>query len=739
MSSPKATDESLTKIDILAFGWKELVQLQDLYSLPDGTLQLPFDWWNAMSKKEQSRLARQIKSIIYREKTHDLDLERETICYNDLVLDGGRPLFPIEELEAVSRDPKPRLKMLKSWILRLDTNEKWKVFTRQFRWWQDFRKWQTDNRSLEDSRGVNAEGEEDEIWPRHQKGREERGLWCREKDCNGFADYAKAVHRRLAQHNFTQPFKLDEDIRKQDRLTTWVEYLNYEYWWFDRHIESFKRSKCDREEAWQELVDGKLLSGHETREYLNRHVFSDGFCNPDFWKDIVAQAIRTVEVARAAVREEMVIGTPKSEAVREETVLETPESEAVMKATMAIKRASSTFEPEYLLSLPSRLQSLQQATANLGSSEAEWECERNRVGLFDKFADARGAMKKARKAAKRQKTVVHWVRDQVHLIEAEMLHAEANQAESTTAKTPIANNDELSGEEVDSDRWSWSWKSDTPVSDDEKQPSVDHADSSQADSTTTIRPVNEELPGGEVDTDQWSWSWKRDTPVSDDEKQPSADHADSSQADSTTTKRPVGEDDEELPGEPSAKRQKVDHIELSTHSSTSPVAVTENREAGPEPRVVEDPESPVVEDPEPEPHVDKDPESPVVEDLESPVADAPEPAPHVVEDSESPLTDPPVSPLTNPLELEPRVVGEDLDDTQDKDQGPQATQSAVMHASRSVDATGEGPISSRLRKRDLAKVQSSSGSVDAPQPSNPKPKPKSKPKPKPKGKAKGKK
>ncbi|KAK7429741.1 hypothetical protein QQZ08_003767 [Neonectria magnoliae] len=747
MSSPEPTAKSLTKLDILAFDAKQLVQLQDIYSLPDGPLQLPFDWWNAMSNDEQTRFTRRIKYIICREETHDLAIKRETNCYDDLVLDGGRPLFPIEQLEAVSRDPKPRLKMLKSWILPLDTKEKWKVFTRQFRWWQNFRKWQTDNRGLEDNDtypiwlerrrrhfGVNDSSEQDERWLRLQKEREERGVWCREKECDGFADYAKAVHRRLAQHNFTRPFKLDEDIKKQDRLTTWIEYLNYEYWWFDRYVESFKRSKCDREEVWQELVDGKLLTDRETRGHLRTRVRTAGlYDKPDVVKDIVADNIRAVEVARRAVREQTVIGTPEPEAVREETVSEAPESEAIMKAAAVIKRAISKIEPvsKYNRPMSTRIEKLQAATAQLERAEAKLDWQNTRFGLFNKFADARGAMRKARKAANRQKIVVGWVREQVHVIEAEMLHTEANQAESAITKSPIANSAELSGDEVDSDERSWSWASDTPVSDDERHPSA---------------------------------------------KRQEADHTDSSQADSRTVKRPVGEDDEELPGEPSAKCRKMDHIESSTSSSTRPVAVTENREVGPEPRVVENPESPVVEglEPEPhdtedleagaEPHAVNDPESSVVEDHESPVTDAPEsrvignsessvvedlespvvedreleprvignPESPVVEDLESPLTDPPESPVVEDL-------GGDLDDTQDKDQGSQGTQSAVANASLSVDATGEGPISSRLRKRDSVKVHSSSRSVDAPRPSNPKPKPKPKSKTAPKGKAKGKK
>ncbi|CAJ2508691.1 Uu.00g137170.m01.CDS01 [Anthostomella pinea] len=66
-------------------------------------------------------------------------------------------------------------------------------------------------------------------WDLEQFKQEEQRYYYRERGCQGFRDYVEAMRRRLAGHDFTQPFELDEDPKKQDRLTTWIEYLGYEY------------------------------------------------------------------------------------------------------------------------------------------------------------------------------------------------------------------------------------------------------------------------------------------------------------------------------------------------------------------------------------------------------------------------------------------------------------------------------------------------------------------------------
>ena len=63
----------------------------------------------------------------------------------------------------------------------------------------------------------------------------------------------------LTEHGFTQSFQLDEDPERQDKLTTWIEYLDFEYWWYDKDMRFVKRHQPQYDEAWKKLVDLKVL------------------------------------------------------------------------------------------------------------------------------------------------------------------------------------------------------------------------------------------------------------------------------------------------------------------------------------------------------------------------------------------------------------------------------------------------------------------------------------------------
>ncbi|CAJ2513173.1 Uu.00g012920.m01.CDS01 [Anthostomella pinea] len=74
------------------------------------------------------------------------------------------------------------------------------------------------------------------------------------------------VRSRLVRHDFTRPFELDEDPKKQDSLTTWIEYLGYEYWWLDKYMRDIQRLEPEHDKLWQQLIDEKMTQPHETRE-----------------------------------------------------------------------------------------------------------------------------------------------------------------------------------------------------------------------------------------------------------------------------------------------------------------------------------------------------------------------------------------------------------------------------------------------------------------------------------------
>ncbi|KAB5536109.1 hypothetical protein GE09DRAFT_902890, partial [Coniochaeta sp. 2T2.1] len=107
-------------------------------------------------------------------------------------------------------------------------------------------------------------------WDQMQRIRAKERRHYRESDAAGseFSDYVDAVKRRLARHGFTRTFILDRDPKQQDPLSTWIEYLYYEYWWLDRFTSIMERDRPKYEAAWQKLVASGVLHPHHTHEYI---------------------------------------------------------------------------------------------------------------------------------------------------------------------------------------------------------------------------------------------------------------------------------------------------------------------------------------------------------------------------------------------------------------------------------------------------------------------------------------
>lgn len=227
----------------------------------------------------------------------DPEVERaryEIGFYHELINDGGRPLYSIDLIKDVFKDPDKYAEILRPWQESLTQICPERVLKRQLLRWQEFRKWQNDNRDgfsayverrkdmmrnmiqpnyLKEAAKRLAEIEADpscleSAWNRMQSRKRQRSLY-REDDCDGFRHYAEAVKRRLARHDFTRPFELDENPQKQDQLTTWIEFLNYEYWWLDKYMSDIKRLEPDDDKARQALVDMNIRRPHENKEFLH--------------------------------------------------------------------------------------------------------------------------------------------------------------------------------------------------------------------------------------------------------------------------------------------------------------------------------------------------------------------------------------------------------------------------------------------------------------------------------------
>ncbi|KAL8856975.1 MAG: hypothetical protein Q9178_006470 [Gyalolechia marmorata] len=201
----------------------------------------------------------------------------EAFCYDELVKAGGRPVRPIELLLRTTRDPDADGDELEPWLPEYKGPERRDddlppVFSTQLKDWQLFQyRWQWDNRGrIACEEGFSAFLDSDRKQELHGGETKEvsnpwyentlRNVWedvpryFEASGYEGFKAYVRAVAKRLASHNFTQPFQLAEDPRQQDGWTTWVEYLNFVYWWQDRYAAIMKASEPKHRKAWEEML-----------------------------------------------------------------------------------------------------------------------------------------------------------------------------------------------------------------------------------------------------------------------------------------------------------------------------------------------------------------------------------------------------------------------------------------------------------------------------------------------------
>ncbi|KAK7421732.1 hypothetical protein QQZ08_009820 [Neonectria magnoliae] len=251
-----------------------------------------------------------------------------------------------------------------------------------------------------------------EDWERKQWRRDEQWSCCRERGCDGFPQYAEAVKRRLARHGFTRPFHLHEDLKQQDKLTTWIEYLNFECWWLDRHTSVIEHFKPAHDKAWQELVDLKVLRPHETPE-----------------------SVRTMASA----------------------IQERAEED---QAWGAVKRAKSeaakvykiTQDDPWRLHIPKakRIPMLGAATNKLNTAKERLQWIKRRNDQTTTFVQETSGYDDAKRDAARQSMLIQWLLEQVPLIEAEMTQSKVTKTgpgRMTRSKRRLTTDEEPQGEQ----------------------------------------------------------------------------------------------------------------------------------------------------------------------------------------------------------------------------------------------------------------------------------------------------
>ncbi|OAA58603.1 hypothetical protein SPI_06676 [Niveomyces insectorum RCEF 264] len=213
--------------------------------------------------------------------------------------------------------------------------------------------------------------------------------WLREDHGRGgFGAYVQEAKRRLARYGFTRAFEVDKDPRRQDKLTEWVEYLNYEYTWHDKYTRIVKREKLVYEEAWTKLADSGVLRPGETEETIR----TDGHAfGRQAEKDRAAKAVKAAEAAARA---------------------------ALVESEKA-KSGRSRFTTEQ------RKRNLVKVTAKLVAARKTQTTLIRRSELIREFILATYPYRDTKKRISSHGFLLQWILDQVPLIEAEMAKLKA--------------------------------------------------------------------------------------------------------------------------------------------------------------------------------------------------------------------------------------------------------------------------------------------------------------------------
>ncbi|OAA60684.1 hypothetical protein ISF_05723 [Cordyceps fumosorosea ARSEF 2679] len=215
-----------------------------------------------------------------------------THAYHRLVDDGGRPLYSIDDLPQVLDNPNAYKERLRPYWGHPRTQfyeSVNNIFQIQLARWREFRNWQLDNRGLNDPEDAFevfvqeqrellekwgyleklAESDSDpsyfkKSWAQCQRKRRWQRRHQLEPDCDGFDDYKMAFEARLTRHGHLLPnLQLKENPRQQGTLTTWAEYLCFEYWWYDYYLERLKRLQPEYNRACAMFQDQGILGPGE--------------------------------------------------------------------------------------------------------------------------------------------------------------------------------------------------------------------------------------------------------------------------------------------------------------------------------------------------------------------------------------------------------------------------------------------------------------------------------------------
>ncbi|KAI1736718.1 hypothetical protein F4680DRAFT_254677 [Xylaria scruposa] len=331
------------------------------------------------------------------------DEEYEADCHDELIEEGGRPAIPISLLSEIFKNIGAYDERVRPWLKDPGASgrEKWAIFSKQLEDWRVFNKWQWDNRGDPDDLGFSQFFEVTKRrhardgafqWISSPKFEETlRRVWERKPKFVetpgdvGFPAYVEAVKRRLAYHNFTEPFHLNEDPRRQDKRTTWIEYLNFEYWWLQKHNASVEalESRYDKalmcfRQSYSALESSTMQDGLHASKSARVMAAEQGTIALQKDLDAVKQTVEEFFRSTKSYHRAKEIALRKRlwlQQVREE--LRSIESElppTITKSTEKRQRTEDNITPERELKKRKQNSSLMEEPNNSGSNSIETSC-----------------------------------------------------------------------------------------------------------------------------------------------------------------------------------------------------------------------------------------------------------------------------------------------------------------------------------------------------------------------------
>ncbi|KAI0184601.1 hypothetical protein EV127DRAFT_474153 [Xylaria flabelliformis] len=272
----------------------------------------------------------------------------ERRAYDNLIRTGGRPCYPIEMLEDVMADPKAFSEMLHPWVYYTDAiPPQWDVFEAQWNSWGLFRRWQQ--------------------FFRGNFGDWDRSIPDLQRLYNSFA--------RCASPGFS-------GYVEADKLSTWIEYLAFAYYFHDEYARSVIRQQSTFDEAWKKLEASVDLEPFETQEYV---VSTESSLDREAKRRKAQKAVITAQ----------------------------SELEKLMASVPNLNSPDLRLEPLKCRQLEAAAKQLQETRATL-------KAVRTRSEHFTTFHITRGSHKIAKHKEELHQRHLQWILKQVPVVEAEI-------------------------------------------------------------------------------------------------------------------------------------------------------------------------------------------------------------------------------------------------------------------------------------------------------------------------------